>query len=540
MQLNPSMPNTWVIIFIVLILLILGVQFYQIFNSKNPGEKKVIKAILNLLLGFSFILFLIQPNWNVNSGSEPVLVYSNDVFPDQIKFLKDSLGLKRVEKIEEYKGRGNPVYLFGQNYSELALNKLTEKSIIWIENSSINELDNLKWKGVLRTGEVQNILGELNVDKASTLELKFENRVLRLDSLTIGQNQFEFNFPVNISGRNELGLYLNDSLLEEIRFFSIPSKPKSYSLRISFPDPEVRALTQYLLKRGEKVEEKIQISRSSEIRSDLIELDSLKVLIGDLNQLKTKSVKEELSQGAASVLLINSQNPEIEIKELNGLFGTNFQLTRSTSDEFRLLESGVEALPYEFVPSAGQKLMLENSIAIENLGNLKVGMSLISQTFPKYLSGDTITYERIWDEILGEISPNELENWKYDAPFFTNQVNKVIYNGIKTELKSIVLDSDSIFLQQDLINPQTKFANFLAQNSGWRTLADTVEVFVYGENELKPIHSELILSNFLKSQNMNQSDAEVETENIGIQDWVWLSIFLLLFGLLWLEPRINY
>ncbi|WP_296699957.1 hypothetical protein, partial [Algoriphagus sp.] len=263
-------------------------------------------------------------------------------------------------------------------------------------------------------------------------------------------------------------------------------------------------------------------------------------LIGDLSQLKTKRTKEELNSGVVSVLMMNSQNPEIEIKELNELFGTSFQINRSSSDEFRLLESGIEVLPYSFVPKAGQKLIFDNSIAVENLGNLKVGMSLFSQTFPKYLSGDTIAYERIWDEILSEISPNELENWKYDAPVFSNQVNKVYYNGINSESKAIIFDGDSIFFQQDIINPNTKFANFSSQESGWKTIADSLEIYVYGENELKPIHSQLAISNFFKSQNMIQEEAGGETEITGISDWFWLSIFLLLFGLLWLEPRLNY
>lgn len=540
MQFNPSMPVIWVIIFLVLILLILGVQLYIIFKSKNSDKKKVIKVLLNFLLGLSIILFLVQPYWNSDLGSDPVLVYSDNISLDKIKSLKDSLGLKRDVNIKEYKGNGNPVYLVGQNYSEIELNKLSGKSVKWVQNSSVNEINYLKWKGIVRTGEIQKIIGDLAVDQISTLALKSQNQVIQQDTLNVGQNRFEFIFPVNISGRNEFGIYLNDSLVGGIRFFSIPSKPKSFSLRFSFPDPEVRVLTQYLLKKGEKVEEKIQVSKSSEILSDNDDLDSLKVLIGDIVQLKSKSIQEEIKSGVASVLLINSQNPEIEIKELNDLFGTSFQLKRSSSDEFKILESGVETLPYSFVPSSGQKLIFENSIAIQNIGNLKVGMSLINQTFPKYLSGDTIAYEMIWDEILSEISPNELENWKYDAPIFSNQVNKIIYNGINSESETILLDGDSVFFQQDLINPQTKSANFLSLKSGWMNLSDSVEVFVYGENELNPIHSELILSDFFRGQNMSQSNAESETENRGIPDWLWLSIFMILFGLLWLEPRINY
>lgn len=540
MQFSPSIPDNWIIIFVILILIILGFQLYVIINSKISVKRKVIKSLLNLFFGFSFLLFLFKPTWNSNIGSEPVLVYSNGISSDQISFLKDSLGLKRDLKIEDYNGVGNPVYLVGQSYSEIELNGLSGKSVKWIRNSNKTDLDYLNWKGIVRTGEIQRVSGELHVVRPSLLELKFQNQVIRIDSIDSGQNRFEFNFPVSVSGRNEMGLYLEDSLLSEIRFFSTPSKAKSYSLRFSFPDPEARVLTQYLLKKGDKVEEKIQVSRSSEIRSDLDQLDSTKVLIGDLNQLKTKSTKEELNSGVASVLMINSQNAELDVKELNDLFGTSFEINRSSSDEYRVLESGIEALPFSFVPKAGQKLIFENSIAIENLGNLKVGMSLIGQTFPIYLSGDTLTYERVWDEILSEITPDEVENWNYEAPIFSNQVSEIYYNGINSESAIITMEGDSIYLQQDLINPLTKTAIFSSQDSGWISLVDSMEVFVHGENELKSVRSELSLSKFFKNENSDQLKAEVGIERKVISDWTWLFVLLILTGLLWLEPRLNY
>ncbi len=540
MQFNPSIPDFWLIIFVLLILIILGFQLYVIINSQSSGKKKWIKSVLNLLVGFSFILYLFQPSWNSSIGSDPVLVYSKDISGDRLNFLKDSLGIRRDLEIEKYNGFGNPVFLVGQNYSEIELNRLSGKSVNWIKNSENSELTFLNWKGIVRNGEMQQLIGELQVDQPSLLELKFQNQLIRSDSIDTGQNRFEFNFPVNVSGRNELGLFLNDSLLGEIRFFSSESKPKSYSLRFSFPDPEVRVLTQYLLKKGEKVEEEIQVSKSSVIRSEPEELDSIKVLIGDLAQLKPKSVKQELNSGLVGVLMINSQNPELDSKELNDLFSTSFEINRNSSDEYRVLESGIEVLPYSFVPKAGQKLILENSIAIENLGGLKVGMSLISQTFPRYLSGDTLAYERIWDEILGEIIPDELENWKYEAPVFSNRVSKIRYNGINSEAVTLQIEEDTIYLQQDLVNPFTKTGNFSSQAAEWMTLADSMEVYIYGEDELKSIRTELNLSNFLKYENSDQSKTEFAMERVKISDWIWLSFFLILFGLLWLEPRLNY
>lgn len=540
MQIDPSLPGIWWIVFSTCALLILIFQLVWILKSHVSKNRKLVKCVLNSLVGLSLIIFMMNPSWDSSSSSEPVIIHPKGFSKERINFFKDSLGVKKQSEIQKYQGAGNPVYLIGQNYSVSDLNRLSGKSVHLIPSFEENELAYLTWKGMVRTGEIQKVSGKIKTQNESLVALKRNDQVIASDSVSLEDENFDLEIPVSIAGRNEFELFLNDSAITEVKFFSTPSPARSYSLRFSFPDPELKTLGQYLIKKGEKVEEQIQISKSSEILSNLNELDSLPILISDIEQLKSRRTSADLKTGVAGVLVLTTHNPELEVRELNNLFKTNFELIKSSAEEYRVLESGIEALPYSFVPKSGQQLILENSIAVQHVGDFKVGISLINQTFPKYLSGDTLSYERIWDEIISEITPDDLENWDFKGPIFSNHFSQIKYNGIYSEKKTVSLGSDSIAFQQDPINELEKRIQFVLPDSGWVTLADSMEVYFYTEQKLRSIQNEMGLADFLKTLNQNDSDLDLGIERKSIPDWIWLAILLVSLGLLWLEPKINY
>ncbi|MBN3583129.1 hypothetical protein JYB64_12090 [Algoriphagus aestuarii] len=540
MELNPFLPKIWLLVFLLMILVILGLQLFMLTRSAVKSSRKWIRSILNILFTVFITVFLLQPTWESDLGSDPVLVYSKDVTSARIKFLRDSLGSKKAFAIENFQGKGNPVYLIGQRYSELELNKLSGKDVHLIKGEPSLNPQFLHWKGIVRNGEVQHVTGSVSGREASYLELKIQDQVIVFDSIDANHRMFTLKFPVQVTGRNEMGLFLNDSLIADIRFFATPFIPKSFQLRFSFPNPEQRNLSRYLKEKGEKVDEKIQVSRASQIQSGKEDLDSLNVFIGDLNQLKNRNVRAELENGTAGVLVINSGNPESDVRELNEIFDTDFEIQRSGSEEWRELESGIEALPFVFKEKNGQQLLLENSVAFQNVGLMKVGMSLISQTFPVYLSGDTATYARVWDEILGEAIPNQLSNLSYDAPLFSDQIGRIVYNGTAKDSEFTRIADDTVYFQQDLINPFSKESKFTTVDSGWTNLADSLEIYLYGAEELNPIRFVKNVADFLS---VNTNGTPVENSNSDknrVSDWVWLALFLVICGLLWVEPRLDY
>ena len=538
MQFDPSIPFLWLCVFIGIIFLILLFQVWSIFISNISKKQKIVKIILHAFLSLSLIGFLVHPTWRSEMGSDPVLVHPKSFPSEQINFFKDSLGIRKSFAIDQFKGQGNPVYLIGNDYSNVELNKLSSHIIQRVPAHQDNELAFLTWKGIVRKGEVQKIKGKIHDASNELISLKMQDQLIESDSLVGNDGDFEMEFPVSVLGRNSLQLYFGENLVSEIRFFALPPSPKSYSLLFSFPNPESRILSTFLSSQGEKVEDKIQVSRGAIIQTSGSDLDSAKVLIGDLDQLKSSKATDQLNEGAVSLLVMNLSNPTSDIKAINDYFKTEFEVKKSTDEEFRKLESGIEVLPYEFAKKPGMEFLFDQSVAIQNLDGQKVGVSLISQTFPLYLSGDSVSYSNTWQLILSKLSPIEAVNWSYEAPVFQNQPLQIQLNQFEKSEGFTSLGNDTINFQQDLINPFTQFSNLMIPDSGWVSLADSLEVFVYSEDALVPIQNEKKMAGFF--QNQSEGSTSISYLQKSVSDWIWLAVFLFAFGLLWLEPRINY
>ncbi|EAZ79705.1 hypothetical protein [Algoriphagus machipongonensis] len=536
---DPSFPILWLIVFVIFLTAILGAQMVFTFKSKITKQQKIIRGAIYGFIYLSLLGFIFQPTWQTELTSEPVLVYSDDVTSEELKYLRDSLDLRKSLSIEKYSGEGNPVYLVGSRFSDVELNLLSGKEIQLLSNRSSVGLEFIIWKGFVRQGELQKIIGKTGSDSAASVILKAGELIIAEDSIHAGQRNFELQFTSEIIGRNEFELVLNNESLGQVRFFSSPSSPKSYDLRFSYPGPESRFLGQFLAGKSEYVKENIQISRSSEIRSVSKDLDSVRIIIADVDQLKSKKTLNDFENTAMAAFLIDSYEPKKEAADLNKLYQTDFEVQKISEEESRVLESGLEALPFQFVPKAGQKLLMENAVAIQNVGGKKIGMSLINQSFPMYLSGDTLTYQLIWSEILGELYPDEDENWKMDAPVFEGLSSILTFNSRNNTDEFTLIGGDTLFFHQDIINPFSQFTQVTLSDSGWINLSDTLEIPVYGEKEFGDVSARMRLANFLKNQSMKAETVLPNAVEVRVSDWVWLVLFLIGFGVLWFEPRIR-
>lgn len=536
---DPSFPIFWLIAFVVVLTAILGAQMVFTFKSKITKQQKIRCGAIYVFIYLSLLGFIYQPTWQTELTSEPFLVYSDEVTSEELKYLKDSLDIRKSLSIEKYSGEGNPVYLVGSRFSEVELNLLSGKDLQLLSKRSLRGIEYIRWKGVVRQGELQKIIGKTGNDSAANVLLKAGELVVADDSILARERNFELQFSSEIIGRNEFELVVNNESLGHVRFFSSPSSPKNYDLRFSYPGPESRLLSQFLAKKSDYVKENIQVSRSSEIQSVSKDLDSIRIIIADIDQLKSKKTLNDFENTASAAFLIDSYDPKKEVADLNKLYQTDFEVQKISEEEFRVLESGLEALPFQFVPKAGQKLFLENAVAVQNVGGKKIGMSLLNQTYPMYLSGDTLNYQLIWSEILGGLYPDEDENWKIDAPIFSSQSSVLTLNSRSNTDVYSFMGEDTLFFYQDMINPFSQFTQVTLPDSGWVNLSDTLEIPVYGETEFTNVSAGMRLVNFLKNQSMKAETVLPDVVEVRVPDWVWLVLFLIGFGLLWLEPRLN-
>ncbi|SFT89664.1 hypothetical protein SAMN04489724_2629 [Algoriphagus locisalis] len=536
-QFEPLISWTWAWLFALAIVVILAFQLFWIVKTDLPRSRKAIKSALNVLFGLLLIAYVFQPYWSSDSAEEAVLVYSPAYSKDEIRIWKDSLKVKNVVELSKFQGDGNPVFLLGSDFSQTELLKIGNKEILWINDFESGSISFLEWKGILREGEMQHVNGRIAAKDSLKISLSQVGEILAEAVTDPNESTFNLEFPAKVLGRNEIKLLVNDSLVGSVNFFVHASKSIQYSLQFSFPDAEIRNLTQYLINSGEQVCEQIGISKNAVIRSGDAESDSLQFLIIDPAQLSKRSTQEAIEKGA-SVLVMNGSDASNDVAAINKAFGTNFSINRISSEESRAIEGDLEASPFEFEAQLAQKRLFENSVAIQNIGNSKIGLSLLGKTFPLKLSGDSVRFQAVWEKILGELKPQESSAVSMTQPVFEGLQTLIEANQVEFEKDFIRVESDSVFLQQSLVNPFSKYGSFISLDSGWISVGDSLEFYSYSGDEWASLKAAKLRADFLK---MHSNLGSVEKGYISqkkVSAWIWFGMFLLILILIWLEPKL--
>jgi len=534
---EPLISWTWTWLFAAAILIILGFQLFWILKSDLKAGRKAIKIALNALFSLVLIGYLFQPIWTWIGQDDAVLVHSSSSTKEKIRFWKDSLSVKKSVDVKKYQGEGNPVYLLGSDFSEAELLKIGDRDIKWVSDVEEASISFLDWKGILREGEMQTVNGRIESRDSLKLSLAQQGKILAETGSGLNDGTFKLEFPAKVVGRNELDLMVNDSLYGSIKFFAHPAKPIQYSLQFAFPDAEIRVLTQYLINSGEKVSERIDVSKNSTISSGSSESDSLQFLIIDPAQLIKKSTQDAIENGA-SVLVINVDEVGSDISAINKAFETNFKAKRITTEESREVEADLEALPYGLESVITQKLLFQNAFAVQQIGNAKVGVSLLGKTFPIKLAGDSLHYQAIWQKMLGAMIPQESGSVELKQPIFRGMRTEI--QVIQQEFKEdfISIESDSVYLQKSLVNPFSKSGSFISLDSGWVSLADSLEFYSYAVDEWPSLKGSKIRADFLKAHSKKETSSIGFTSQRKVPDWIWYGLFVLTLTLLWLEPKL--
>ncbi|UZD23984.1 hypothetical protein [Algoriphagus halophytocola] len=536
-QFEPLISWPWAYLFILLIACILGIQLYWIYRSKDSSLKKWVKTVLNSLFFLVLITFILQPSWRYSNPGNGLLLYSEDVSKEQIRFWKDSLNLKKELKINTYHGEPGPIYLLGADFSRLDLLKFSGEKVNWIPFSDHQGLSFLNWKAILKQGENQTIYGYLNVRDSAHLKLIQGEEVLAEQHLKNGKTEFKLEFPVQLIGRNELDFLVNDTLKGKIRFYSTAPSPVQYSLKFGFPDPELRFLSQYLTQTGQSVSEEIKVSKSAFIHSGARNSDAVQFLIIDPSQLEKQEVKAAIEAGAA-VLLLNLNDVQSEVKRINSALNTDFEAERLSSESSRKLEEELYAAPFEWKAKPAQIRNFGNSLAVQRVGNAKVGVSLLGRTFPIKLAGDSLRYRKIWSEILGSLLPEEPASVVFEAPVFQGGTAGLTLNQERFDQNFARVGSDTLYSRPSLVNPFSKTVELISPDSGWVSLGDTLEYYAYGREEWLGVFRTKLFADFLK-QNQNASSISSEAKSgQKPSDWIWYALLLVLLTLLWVEPKI--
>jgi hypothetical protein len=536
MEFEPIVLPIFVWIFGVVILVLIGLLVFRIQKGNFSPRRKVLKQLQNSFFLLALLFFIVNPVWETARNSDPVLIISEDLEKAALNFWKDSLGVRKVISISDFNSNSDSVILLGKDFPKEFRYALRAKSLNWIIPNSDQELGFLDFKGILRQGERQEIQGRMPLKTGSILSILQAGNELETQVLEQDQDTFQFDLAVSVLGRNDWEIRLDKQLVVTLRFFVQPAERLSYQLQFGFPNPEIRTLSRYLIGKGEQVQEEIQLSKNTELFTEKQPLDSIDVFIIDPSQIPDSKIKSQVERGA-SVLLINVNDPDADLKDLNKAFGTDFGVSAKAGLEFQVLENGLEALPFEWKASASQRLLVENAVAIRQIGNSKIGVSLLKASFPLAQSGDSVGYDKIWNQILGELQPESKANWKVSAPVFESQIFPIEFNG-EDSLLFLDFGSAQYAWSQSLINPNSKQIAWLANESGWQQINPELEFYVNQSTDFPMVLAQQERADFLQSKVWLSTSPKISDAKKSMPFWAWGLIFMVLLTALWLEPKV--
>lgn len=534
---TPYFPWFWTLVFISFLLVIWAFQLVWTLKSQASGNRKAVKALLSGWLTLVLVGFLLQPNLKSLMPNKAVAIDSGKTSKERLEFLKDSLKIDKVVPMDKYEKERNPVFLIGQDFSLPFLHSLKGKTIHWIPELQTGALSFLEWKGIVRQGEIQQVSGRLHEIDSTKIELVLNGETVATKELGLSETTFQLEFTGKIAGNNELELLLGGERLGAIHFFVQDARPKNVAFQFGFPNPESRFLTQYLAEKGEKVSFKTQVSQNLDVITGSGSQDSTHLVITEVSQIQKKEVKAALENGA-SLLVMNISDPSREIPMLNKLLETDFELESIGTEEQREIQRGLLAFPERFVSKMGQIDLLEGAIAVQHSGISKIGISLLESTFPLLLQGDSVGYNRIWDQILGALAGEEATNWNIPQPIFQNSLHRIALNEKNGPSEFAILGQDTVYLRPSLVNPMSASGVWQPSETGWIALNDSLEIYSYGAEEWAGLAQIKAISEVLKAS-VSSNIALGETIQIKkIGGWAWLVLIMVAFGMVWIEPRL--
>lgn len=542
------------LIILALALLVLPLQLWLILRAKKDNQltpRHWLRLSLNVLLWLAVVAFIIRPYLLKKAETVTGFIVGDDIPSSYANALTDSINsLKKTVSSDIRSARFDTLILAGQDFQPEIFNTILQaapKRIQWIPYLPEDKWQQLHWKGVVRKGEMQVVQGNVLSSKPQVLKLKYGDNVLDSIALQKGFNQFRLQFPVFTEERTLIELAMDGEIRDTIRFYARPSQKFTFQFLLDSPDFESRALANWLGKAGHAVIYAATLSKNIRSQETINRATDPDVVVTDAGNVDNRLVKKVLEAGK-SVLFINVTKPDDEIKAINASLGTQLKVRRISVEESVSVSPGLTALPFRFVP--GNRYFTSGTlpIAVERIRG-KVGVSLLNETFPLQLAGDSAAYQKVWDAILAPVLPATTSNIQVQAPLFEGVDTEVTFNGFSNLSNFIKIGSDSVFLSTSPINEGSAKAFFKPTEAGWISSGDSLKMEMFVENQAPAgdFYITARLTNFIKTYNSLQkklrNESGISSQHANevkqkLPDWLWFALIIVCFLAVWVERKL--
>ncbi len=540
-------PMNWLIALVLVALLI--VQVWLVVRNKSlTSNRRWLRLSLNPLLWLVVVAYALKHNWQKTRPETHALLIGDDVPGTFAGRVKDSLRSQDAFTARTFTDDYDSVTLVGQDFPTETLTRLSRTTVRWVPYDQPDRLQTVHWKGIVRQGEMQRITGRISSSKPQRLAVRYGRQTLDSVALREGDDAFTLQFSAFARGRTQTELVLNNTTLDTLRFFTRATKPLTIQFLLNNPDFESKTLADWLGKQGHSVTITALLSNglSSNVTINQPRQSSVKrpdLIITEPANAANPVVRKAGAEGRA-VLFINLTNPAAEVVAVNRALGSRWRVRRTSNQETVLVRNGLTALPYQFVSAPNQFAVPGYPVAIqrtaERQGTGRVGVSLLSETFPLALSGDSTTYHQVWTTALTRLQPVRPDNVRIDAPVFRNDDGNVSINKPTKRLTQIRVGPDTVALTTAPLNEQSIAGRIRFSEVGWQPVADSLAVYVANPTGSTVAQRRLV-------QRFVQAHAKVSavsgaTDRLvtrRVPNWLWFVLLTVCLTALWVEPKLT-
>ncbi|MCE7063804.1 hypothetical protein [Dyadobacter sp. CY326] len=534
---------------------LLPLQLWLLFRQKSnvSGQRFWIRTGLNVLLWIAIMAFVVQPYLVRESKTSVSFIAGKDVPRSVANSLLDSLsGSGNVVSNDLEESTFDTLILAGQDFDATLFPKILQSQqspglIKWIPYFQKNLPYDLQWKELVRNGEMQVLYGRIESTEKHLIKLRYGSQTLDSVSLNIGSNHFKLQYPSFTLGRTVVELSVNEAVTDTLHYFSRSTAPMTVQFILDSPDFESRALANWLGKAGNSVIYTAILSKDIKSKLTINKGKEPDMIVTDATNATNALVKKSLLKGK-SILFLNLTSPLSEVSAINAALGTTFQVRKSSTEESVAIWSGLTALPYHFAPSNRYFQIAGYPFAVQKTtGN--VGISLLNETFPLQLSGDSLAYQKIWNAVLAPIRPLLKSNIDLTAPIFRGLGSEVALNNFPEPVKMLRIGADTIFPVSSALNPRSGNAIFKPIESGWIAFNDSLETELFVEDQAVNAgrYNAALVRDFVRSYNVYR--AKMDSNAVGsvpktngvkrkLSEWMWFGLIMCCLLSVWIESKL--
>jgi len=525
-------------------LALLALQIALLYTRHRHSGRLGIRLVLNVLLWTSVMAWILDPGFKSDAGSKTGLLFAENVPSSVAGRIQDSLAGAEVIETDEVANRPvDTLVIVGQEFDETvftSIRQLRNMPVLhWQPWFAPGELRDLHWKGILRKGEMQQMEGSIQLSSGKALQVRYAGQTIDSVKLYAGANHFKLAFPAFSEGRTTVTLHLDGQTIDTLRYFTQPEQKLTIRFLLDNPDFETRNLATWLGKQGHAVLYGAALSKNIRSELNINRAAEPDLIITSASNAADGNVQKAVNAGK-SVLFLQLSDPVAEIRSINNALGTRFQPVKISNEESVPVSPSLTALPYRFERHSFQVGLPHYPVVTEKTTG-KIAVSLLNETFPMQLSGDSLAYGKIWNEILAYTRPAQASGIAWDAPVFENVPVTMHLNNFQSVPRYLMLGHDTISTSISPFNDRSAAATFLPAESGWLPLHDSLNAALYVQDN-SPLRYASRMQHFIQSTQNIPPAAHPDTDPIAtrkIPSWAWFVWLMLCLTALWTEPKLG-